>query len=65
MGKQVYVARSRVLQDEGIYRRAYLGEYSEPVIFGIMGAAKSYYGHESVEQEIPGTMDYLPAAVGA
>ena len=65
MGKPVYVARSRVVQDEGIHRRVFLGDYPQPITLGIMGAAKSYYGYDSLEQELPGTFDYLPAAVGA
>jgi hypothetical protein len=65
MGKQIYIAQSRVVQDEGIYRRVYMGTSTEPVTVGIMGAAKTYYGYDALDREIPGTMDYLPAMVGA
>jgi hypothetical protein len=65
MEKQVYVARSRVVQDEGIYRRVFMGDSTMPITLGIMGAAKHYYGYDAVHDELPGTMDYLPAMVGA
>ena len=65
MGKQVYVARSRIIQDDGIYRRAYLGDHPQPVVFGIMGDARRYYHYDKLTSEVPGTFDYLPAVIGS
>jgi hypothetical protein len=65
MGKDVYVAHARVVQDAGIYRRIYLGNYAQPLVVGIMGRLKNYTHHEETREEIPSTMDYLPAMVGA
>lgn len=61
----IYVSKARIKQDLGIYRLIYLGDYPQPLVVGIMGSVKSYYHHDDIKEEIPGTMDYLPAVVGA
>jgi enoyl-CoA hydratase/carnithine racemase len=38
-----YISRARLEYRDG-YRRAYLGEVPEPVVYGVQGALRDYYG---------------------
>src|SRR5947208_948208 len=38
-----YISRARLQYREG-YRHAYLGEVAEPVVYGVQGALRAYYG---------------------
>ena len=56
-----YVSRSRLEYKNG-YRHAYLGEVAEPVVYGVQGALREYYG---VNEGLPvaSTLDHIVAAV--
>lgn len=57
----VYMSRARLEYREG-YRHAYLGDVPEPVIYGVQGALREYYG---VKEGPPmaSTLDHIVAAV--
>ena len=56
-----YISRARLEYRDG-YRRAYLGEVPEPVVYGVQGALREYYG---VKDGLPiaSTLDHIVAAV--
>lgn len=56
-----YVSQSRLVYREG-YRNAYLGEVAEPVVYGVQGALRQYYGAKE-GPAIASTLDHIVAAV--
>ncbi len=56
-----YISRAR-LEYRGGFRQAYLGEVPEPVVYGVQGALREYYG---VKEGLPvaSTLDHIVAAV--
>ena len=56
-----YISRSRLVYREG-YRNAYLGEVPEPVVYGVQGALRQYYGVKE-GAPIASTLDHIVAAV--
>ena len=56
-----YISRSRLDYKDG-YRQAYLGEVPEPVVYGVQGALREYYGAKE-GPPIPSTLDHIVAAV--
>jgi hypothetical protein len=56
-----YVSRARLEYHDG-YRRAYLGEVPEPVVYGVQGALRTYYGAKE-GPPIASTLDHIVAAV--
>ncbi len=56
-----YVSRARLEYHEG-YRRAYLGEVPEPVVSGVQGALRQYYGVKE-GPPLASTLDHIVAAV--
>ena len=56
-----YASRSRLVYREG-YRYAYLGEVIEPVIYGVQGALRQYYGAKE-GPPVASTLDHIVAAV--
>jgi len=56
-----YISRAR-LEYQGGYRRAYLGEVAEPVVYGVQGALREYYGAKE-GPPIASTLDHIVAAV--
>jgi hypothetical protein len=56
-----YVSRARLEYQDG-YRRAYLGEVAEPVIYGVQGALREYYDAKE-GPPIASTLDHIVAAV--
>ncbi|HXJ77664.1 MAG TPA: hypothetical protein VMS64_03185 [Candidatus Methylomirabilis sp.] len=56
-----YVSRSRLEYKNG-YRHAYLGEVPEPVVYGVQGALREYYGAKE-GPPIASTLDHIVAAV--
>jgi hypothetical protein len=56
-----YISHARLEYRDG-YRNAYLGEVTEPVIYGMQGGLREYYG---VRQGPPvaSTLDHIVAAV--
>jgi hypothetical protein len=56
-----YVSRAR-LEYQGGVRRAYLGEVPEPVVYGVQGALREYYGVKE-GPPVASTLDHIVAAV--
>jgi hypothetical protein len=44
------------------FRNAYLGEVAEPVVYGVQGALRQYYGVKE-GPALPSTLDHIVAAV--
>ncbi len=59
-----YLSRSRVAYRDG-QRHAYLGDVEEPVVYGVQGALKEYYGAPDEAPPIAATLDHIVAAVAA
>ena len=64
MGSQpVHVSRIRVYQDRRPRRRAYIGDFPEPVRYSLhSGAAEFYKMSLPPEEQGPTTLDHLVAA---
>jgi len=56
-----YISRTRLEYRDG-YRRAFLGEVPEPVVYGVQGALREYYGAKE-GPSIASTLDHIVAAV--
>ncbi len=56
-----YVSHSR-LEYHHSYRHAYLGEVPQPVVYGVQGALRSYYG-AGEGPPVASTLDHIVAAV--
>jgi hypothetical protein len=56
-----YVSHAR-LEYRGGYRWAYLGEVAEPVVYGMQGALREYYGAKE-GPPVASTLDHIVAAV--
>ncbi|GHO61299.1 hypothetical protein KSC_001910 [Ktedonobacter sp. SOSP1-52] len=56
-----YISHARLVYKDG-YRNAYLGEVPEPVIYGVQGALRQYYGAKE-GPPIASTLDHIVAAV--
>src|SRR5207253_5004076 len=57
----VHIARVRVYQEKRPNRRAFLGDFPEPVRYGVNTGVKAFYKMEP-EEELPSTLDHLVAA---
>ncbi|HEY9723162.1 MAG TPA: hypothetical protein V6D47_14225 [Oscillatoriaceae cyanobacterium] len=58
----VHIARARVIQEERPNRVAYLGNYPEPIRYGVNEGIKRFYGYEP-QEELPSTLDHLVGAL--
>ena len=56
-----YVSRARLEYREG-YRNAFLGEVPEPVVYGVQGKLRDYYGVKE-GPPVASTLDHIVAAV--
>lgn len=56
-----YVSRAR-LEYRGGFRNAYLGEVPEPLVYGVQGALREYYGVKE-GPPIASTLDHIVTAV--
>ena len=56
-----YISRSRLEYRDG-YRVAHLGEVPEPVVYGVQGSLREYYGVKE-GPPIASTLDHIVAAV--
>ena len=56
-----YVSRARLEYRDG-FRNAYLGEVAEPVVYGMQGGLRQYYGVKD-GPSLPSTLDHIVAAV--
>lgn len=44
-------------------REAYIGDFKEPVLFGVHGGVREFYGVDT-DPEYPSTLDHIVAAAG-
>jgi hypothetical protein len=44
-------------------RKAYIGQFDEPIYYGVHGGVKQFYG-VTPEVEYPSTLDHIVAAAG-
>jgi len=56
-----YISHTRLVYKDG-YRNAYLGEVKEPVVYGVQGVLRQYYGAKE-GPPIASTVDHIVAAV--
>jgi hypothetical protein len=56
-----YISHARLIYRDG-YRNAYLGKIEEPVIYGVQGALRDYYGAKE-GPPIASTLDHIVSAV--
>ncbi len=56
-----YISKTRLVYKDG-YRNAYLGEVAEPVVYGVQGKLREYYG-AGEGPAIASTLDHIVAAV--
>jgi hypothetical protein len=56
-----YISRARLEYRDGS-RNAYLGEVPEPVVYGVQGALREYYGVKE-GPAMASTLDHIVAAV--
>jgi len=63
MADIVHVSRVKIFKDKGPQRRAYIEGFPEPVLFGLHGGIKEFYG-VTPREDLPATIDYIVAAVG-
>jgi len=56
-----YISHARLVYREG-YQYAYLGEVVEPVIYGMQGGLRQYYGAKE-GPSVASTLDHIVAAV--
>ena len=56
-----YISHTRLVYHGG-YRYAYLGEVIQPVIYGVQGALRTYYGAKE-GPPVASTLDHIVAAV--
>jgi hypothetical protein len=56
-----YVSHTRLEYHEGL-RRAFLGDVAEPVVYGVQGGLRAYYGAKE-GPPVASTLDHIVAAV--
>lgn len=56
-----YISRARLEYRDGL-RHAWLGEIPEPVVYGVQGALREYYGVKTGPPRAA-TLDHIVAAV--
>jgi hypothetical protein len=56
-----YISHARLVYKDG-YRNAYLGEVKTPVVYGVQGKLREYYGSKE-GPAIASTLDHIVAAV--
>lgn len=64
MSEPVELTKIRIVQEEPPNRKAYIAGFeSEPLVFGVHGGVKQFYGYSS-DVEHPSTLDHVVAAAG-
>jgi hypothetical protein len=56
-----YVSRTRLVYKDGM-RNAYLGDVPEPVVYGVQGKLREYYGAKE-GPPVASTLDHIVAGV--
>jgi uncharacterized OsmC-like protein len=66
MGELIHVSKVKVYKEpgKGKVKRAYIEGFPEPILTGVNGGIKKFYGVQGNE-ELPATLDYLVAALGS
>ncbi len=62
MADLIHKSKVKIFKDQGPRRRAYIEGFEDPVIYGVHGGIKEFYGIEP-EEEHPATLDHLVASV--
>ena len=57
-----YISRSTIAYHGGL-RHAYLGAVPTPVVYGMQGALRQYYGVKGEGPAVASTLDHIVAAV--
>jgi hypothetical protein len=57
-----YISKTRLEYRNG-QRHAWLGEVPEPVVYGMQGALKQYYGVKGDAPPVASTLDHIVAGV--
>jgi len=55
MAELIHVSKVRIIKDKGPLRRAWIENFPDPVVYGVHGGIKKFYGVEP-EQEAPTTL---------
>ncbi|MDC3417378.1 hypothetical protein [Aquibacillus salsiterrae] len=65
MGKPIELTKISIIQEDTAnkIRKAYIGNFEEPLYFGVHGGVKDFYG-TNPEIEYPSTLDHIVAAAG-
>jgi uncharacterized OsmC-like protein len=66
MGELVHVSKVKVYKEpgKGKVKKAYIEGFPEPILTGVNGGIKKFYGVQS-DGDLPATLDYLVAALGS
>ncbi len=59
----LYISRAELAMSRGL-RHAYMGDVPAPVVYGVQGELKSYYGAPDDAPPIASTLDQIVSAVG-
>jgi hypothetical protein len=62
MADVIHTSKVKIFKEKGPKRQAYIEGFETPVIYGVHGGIKKFYGVEP-EEEHPATLDHLVAAV--
>lgn len=65
VSKIIELTKITVIQKDTVnkIREAYIGDFKEPIMYGVHGGVREYYGVET-DPEYPSTLDHLVAAAG-
>ena len=65
MSKPIELTEITIVQKDtkNKIREAHIGKFEEPVLFGVHGGVKAFYGVDT-EIEYPSTLDHIVAAAG-
>lgn len=65
MSKPIELTKITIIQKDvaSSIRHAYIGDFEEPVFYGVHGGVKEFYGGKT-EVEYPSTLDHIVAAAG-
>jgi hypothetical protein len=63
MKEAIEISKITIIQDERPNRRAYIGNFEEPIIYGVHGGVKNFYKVEPKEEH-PSTLDHIVASAG-
>lgn len=65
LSEPIELTKIKIIQEDtpNKIRKAYIGQFEEPVLFGVHGGVKQFYGVDP-EVEYPSTLDHIVAAAG-